>query len=242
MADNSRPTPASPPASRGDLSPVSIAVALVLVLAGGVWVLTRSPSSGSAGHALRPTPTPTPVPARTVYSADWSHGAGEWNLPSSVQVKSGQLIFSGNGNASLTLPYPPPATPFTITLGMEIDAINPVSTGGTISIAGQDASGNSLYYGQIDCVGRQLPGCSGGEIAAGTEGGTYPTGLGVSDFDTGPYVNSYQLMVGTPGVTFCYQGSCEGAGYVHAPTPAVKLVLLDAYLELKVTSVSVSIP
>lgn len=193
-------------------------------------------------HASRPTPTATPVPSRVVYTADWSHGSGDWDLPSSVQIKSGQLIFSGNGTANLTIPIQPPVTPYTITMGMEIDAINPVSIGGTISIAGQDAEGNSLYYGQIDCVGRQFQGCSGGEIAAGTEGGQYPSGLGVSDFDTGPYVNTYKIMVGATGVMFCYQGSCEAAGYANAPKPAAKLVLLDAYLELKITSVTVSIP
>ena len=243
MADNSPPTPASPTANRRLLWLVSIAVVLALVLTGGIWALTRSPSSGASEHASRPTPTATPEPSRVVYTADWSHGAGGWDLPSSVQIKSGQLIFSGNGNANLTIPYQPPVTAYTITMGMEIDAINPVSNGGgTITIAGQDAGGNSLYYGQIDCVGRQFQGCSGGEIAAGTEGGTYPSGIGISDFDTGPYVNSYKLIVGVSGVTFCFQASCETAGYVNAPKPAVKVVLQDAYLQLKVTSIAVSIP
>jgi hypothetical protein len=66
--------------------------------------------------------------------------------------------------------------------------------------------------------------------------------MGISDFDTGPYVNTYKVIVGASGVTFCYQESCEGAGYANAPKPAVKLVLLDAYLELKVTSISISVP
>jgi hypothetical protein len=34
----------------------------------------------------------------------------------------------------------------------------------------------------------------------------------------------------------------ETAGYVNAPKPAVKVVLQDAYLELKVTTIAVSIP
>jgi hypothetical protein len=243
MADNSPPTPASPPANRRLLWPVSIAVVLVLVLAGGIWALTRPPSSGASVHASGSTPTASLIPSsRTVYSTDWSHGAGGWDLPSSVQIKSGQLIFSGNGNANLTIPFQPAVTAYTITVGMEIDAINPVSNGGTITIAGQGAGGNSLYYGQIDCVGRQFQGCSGGEIAAGTEGGQYPSGMGVSDFDTGPYVNTYKLMVGASGVTFCFQGSCESAGYANTPKRAVKLVIQDASLELKVTSVAVSIP
>jgi hypothetical protein len=240
MGDNSPPAPASP-ANRRVVWLVSIAV--VLVLTGGIWALTRSPSSGASGHASpQPTSTATPEPSRVVYASNWSHGSGGWDLPTSVQSKGGLLIFSGNGNANLTIPYLPSAATFTITMGMEIDAVNPVSNGGTVTIAGQDAGGNSLYYGQIDCVGRQFQGCSGGEIAAGTEGGTYPTGMGISDFDTGPYVNSYKLIVGASNVTFCYQASCEGAGYVNAPKHAVKLVLLVAYLELKVTSISVSIP
>jgi hypothetical protein len=242
MADDSSPTPASPPANRRRLWLVSLAVVLVLVLTGDIWALTRSPSSGASRHASTPTPTATPGPSRTVYTADWSHGAGGWDLPSSVRIKSGQLIFSGNGNANLTIPYQPPVTAYTITMGMEIDAINPVSNGGTISIAAQDAGGNSLYYAQIDCVGRQFQGCSGGEIAAGTEGGHYPSGIGISDFDTGPYVNTYKLKVDASGVTFCYAQSCETAGYVNAPKLAVKLALQDAYLELKVTSIAVSIP
>jgi hypothetical protein len=43
-------------------------------------------------------------------------------------------------------------------------------------------------------------------------------------------------------VTFCYEQSCETAGYVNAPKPAVKLVLQDAYLQAKITSLTVSIP
>jgi hypothetical protein len=242
MADNLPPTPTSPPANRRVIWLLSIAVVLVLVLTGGIWALTRSPSSEASGHASRPTPTATPEPPRVVYTADWSHGAGGWVLPSSVQVKTSHLIFSGNGNANLTIPYQPSAAAYTITMGMEIDAINPLCNGGTITIAGQDAGGNSLYYAQIDCVGRQFQGCSGGEIAAGTEGGHYPSGIGISDFDTGPYVNTYKLKVDASGVTFCYAASCETAGYVNAPKPAVKLVLQDAYLELKVTSIAVSIP
>jgi hypothetical protein len=242
MGDDLLPRPTSPPANRRVIGPVSIAVILVLLLTCGIWALTRSPSSGAPVHAATPTPTSTPVSSRAVYTADWSRGASGWSLPSSVKIKSGQLIFSGNGNANLAIPYQPPVSGYSITLGMEIDAVNPVSNGGTITISAQDAVGNSLYPAQIDYVGRQFQGCSGGEIAAGVEGGRYPSGIGISDFDTGPYVNSYNFKVDAAGVTFCYAASCETAGYVNAPKPVVKVVLQDAYLELKVTSIAVSIP
>jgi hypothetical protein len=247
-----KPPSAALPARRRLFWLASTAVVLALVVTGGIWALTRSspsllsrqtslPQSSSSG-AVTSTATPTLRPARVVYTSNWSHGAGGWSLPSSVKVKSGVLVFSGNGNANLTIPYQPPVTGYSITVDMEIDGINAASNGGTVTIAGQDANGSTQLYGQIDCVGRQFPGCSGGEIAAGTKGGQFSNGMQVSDFDTGPYNNTYKVIVGASDVTFCFAQSCQVASYSNAPRTSLQLVLQDAYLQLKVYSVTVSIP
>ncbi|MGO8947015.1 MAG: hypothetical protein ACLQUY_05000 [Ktedonobacterales bacterium] len=252
MADNQPRANAALPPRHRLLWLVSLAVVLALVLAGVIWALTRSPSSGSSGRASvpetsltptnAPTPTPTPAASRVVYTADWSHGARGWVLPPSVQVKSGHLVFTGTGDVSLTIPYQPPVTGYTVEVGMEIDSVNTASMGGTITIAGQGTSGNSQYFAQLLCVGRQGLGCRGGQITVGTEGGVFPTGMQVSDFDTGPYESTYQVHVGASNVQFCDGQSCHSADFVKVSKTAIKLVLQDDYLQMVVSSVAISIP
>ena len=252
MADK-QPT-AAPPTRRRMFWLISIAVVLVLVVTGGVWALTRSSSSPFSGQSSLPlssssgvatstaTPTPTLRPAHVVYTANWSNGADGWSLPSSVHVKSGTLVFTGAGNVNLTIPYHAPVTGYSINLNMEIDTVNPAAHGGTITIAGEDATGRSQFYAQLLCVRLAGPGCRGGQFTVGIFGGKYPSGMQVSDFDVGPYDTPYQVRIGATNVQFCFQGGCESVGFVNIPKTPLTVVVQDDYLEMKVSSLSVSMP
>ena len=247
MPDNPPPAPAAPPARRRLLWPASLAAVLVILVAGGLWALTRSASSGHTSLArtsLTPSSLPTPTAApHVVYTADWSHGADGWVLPPSVHVTSGHLVFTGAGDdVNLTIPYQPPVTGYTVEIKMEIIAVSPASHGGTVTIAGQDTSGSAQYYAQLLCLGKVLPGCNGGQTSIGTKGGVYPIGQGVSDFSVGQFETRYTIQVAGSNVQFCNGGGCQSAAFVKVPTAPLKLVLQDSYLQIVVTSVEISIP
>jgi hypothetical protein len=240
MADNNVSAPTSPPPRVRPVWLALLAVILVLVLGGSVWALTRAQPLSHPSVA-RPTATATSAPPRVVYAADWSHNAGGWDLPQIVQFKGGQLLFSGNGNANLTIPYQPPVTNYTIEVTMEVDAVSKAARGGTITIAGQDSTGKAQYYAQLLCVGHQGLGCHSGQYTLATFGGQYPSGMQFSDFSIGPYEIPFKVVVAGTHVQFCTRGDCESVSFVQVPTTPLKLVIQDDYLVMKITSVAVSI-
>jgi hypothetical protein len=239
-----------PAAHHRPLVLASVAVVLTLMLAGGVWALTRSSSpgrvstpAGTSTPTAMPSPTPTSAP-HTVYTANWSHGADGWALPPSVHTTSGHLVFDGTGTVTLTIPYQPPVTGYTIQMGMEIFQAAPTGPvgGGTITISGQDASGNSQFYAQLLCKARSAPGCHGGQSTVGTLNGQYPQGLEASDFSISPVERIYTVQVTDEDVRFCNGVACMPASFVTAPTVAVKLVLQDSDLQLVITSLVITTP
>jgi hypothetical protein len=248
MSDNQPPAPASPRAGHHVLHLVSLALVVVLLFSGGIWVLTRFiPSSHSVPQtSLTPTSIPTATATtavqRVVYAASWSHGVSGWTLPSSVQVMGGKLVFNGSGTANLEVPYHTPIIGYTVEMSMEIDSVNSEYSEGTITIAGQDASGKDQYYAELSCAGKEVVGCHGGQSSVGTEGGVYPSGLGVSDFAIGPSLITYTFQVGTSDVELCAGLACLSAGYVRVPTSALTLVLQDTFLRVVITSMTISIP
>jgi hypothetical protein len=221
---------------------VSLIALLALLLASGIWALTRLAAPQHSGlvptSTAAPTATPTP---RVVYTADWSHGADGWVLPPSVKVTSGYLAFSGAAPANLTIPYELPITGYTITVGMTIYSPSPAARGGTITIGGQDASGDALYYGQLLCVGKVVAGCNDGQYTVGVLGGVYPYGQQVSDFAVGASEATYKVQVAGTSVEFCTGPDCESVNFVKVPTTSLTLVLQDEYLKMDIDSVTVSI-
>ena len=240
MAESKPHAPASSPTRVRPLWLVLLAVVLVLVLAGGIWVLVRhAPPARTVAAA--PTPTATEAPPRLVYSADWSTSAAGWNLPTIVHLQSGRLVFPGNGDAVLTIPYQPPVTGYTIKVTMEVDVVSSLVHGGTITIEGEDATGKAQYYAQLLCVGHD-PGCHFGQYTLGVYGGQYPSGQQVSDFGIGPYEINYELQVAGSHVQFCKASDCESVAFVKVPSAPLKLVIEDDYLVMNIASVAVTTP
>jgi len=176
-----------------------------------------------------------------VYAADWTHNVSEWNLPKIVHQQQGVLLFAGNGDVKLTIPYQPPVTNYTINVTMEVDSVGPAVRGGTITIEGLDSTGKSQYYAQLLCVGPGQ-GCHGGQYTLGVFSGHYPDGMQFSDFSIGPYEIPFKLEVAGRHVVFCKASDCESVGFVNVPTTPLKLVIDDDYLVMKIASVTVTVP
>jgi hypothetical protein len=241
VADNEHHAPASAPARIQPFWLVSLAIVLVLVLAGGIWVLVRHAPPGGASIAAR-TPTATSAPPRAVYTADWVHSASDWKLPKVVHLQNGVLVFAGTSDVKLTIPYQPPVSNYTINVTMEVDSVGPSVRGGTITIEGLDSTGKSQYYAQLLCAGHGALGCNGGQYTLGVFSGKYPDGMQFSDFSIGPYEIPFKLQVAGKHVVFCKDTDCESVGFVSVPTTPLKLVIDDDYLVMKIQSVSVTEP
>jgi hypothetical protein len=240
MSFNGQKAPTSTPAGVRLLGLVALSVVLVLVLAGAIWTLVRHSPPGRALVAA-PTATATSAPPRVVYAADWSKSADSWTLPKTVHLQSGRLVFPGDGDTVLTIPYQPPVTGYTIDVTMEVDSVSAAVHGGTITIEGKDASGKAQYYAQLLCVGHS-PGCHFGQYTLGVFSGEYPSGMQFSDFGIGPYEIDYKVQVAGVHVQFCKGSDCESVAFVHAPTAPLELVIDDDFLVMSISSVAVTTP
>jgi len=117
---------------------------------------TAVPPATSVPTAGHPSPTPITLPAGTVlYQADWSHGLAGWQGAQGWKIVQGQLETVSSAPLTLTIPYRPTVTDYTIEVRFQIVRLLQ-QNGGYFTIFASKAPGKDGYQaGVLDLEGSQ---------------------------------------------------------------------------------------
>lgn len=219
---------------------IAAAVALVVVV-GAVLAACdtsmRMPTPTATARAVF-TPTATSVP-QVLYQADQAHGASGWHLPEHWQVSSGTLVNDGNGTAPAVIPITVTAASYTLTFQAQVRAVTPPkgTTQGEYGIIGEDMQGNPLYYAVLARVDPTPPHHSFSELYI-------PNSITIrtQDFDPGSTPRTFEVQVRDDEIKFFIDGSSLGSVVSPAQLVPSHLDLVDRYVQMTITSVTVTTP
>ncbi|HLZ56779.1 MAG TPA: family 16 glycoside hydrolase [Ktedonosporobacter sp.] len=127
---------------------ISIAVGIVLFLLAGC--ANGSPSSGAPSPVAtaKAQPTVPSVQAGTVlYKADWSRGAGNWQLDKGWTVVNGGLQSMSTDNGNALAPYQPAIPNYAITVHFR--ALQVLHKGGEFTVIALKTATQDGYYGGV---------------------------------------------------------------------------------------------
>lgn len=218
------------------------AALMLLIGLAGTLLAACDTTARSANPTATPramfTPTATTVP-RVLYQADWSHGANGWHLPAHWQVSGGALLNDGTGTTSTLVPFDVTAPQYTLTFQAQVQAVTPAKgpSGGEYGVIAEDTHGHPLYYAIL----------SGLDAAPPHHGYSYifapnSTIASTQDFVPGSILRTFVVRVRGDEISFIIDGS--GLGSVTSPVPLVpsRLELIDQYVQLTITSVTLTTP
>jgi hypothetical protein len=103
-----------------------LACIMLLSLAG----CSQSNAPVQAALTPRPTPTvstptqpassPTPAPGTVLYTANWSHGLGNWHASPAWSIVQGQLQVNSISETTITVPYTPTTPNYAIEVRVQL--------------------------------------------------------------------------------------------------------------------------
>ena len=199
---------------------------------------TRASSPTPTATTQPPAPTATVVP-RILYQADWSHGANGWHLPAHWQVAGGALVNDGKGTTPVVVPIDVTTPDYTLTFQAQVQNVTPATgpSGGEYGVIAEDTQGHPLYYAVLNQIDAAPPhhGFSYLYAPNSTIGST-------QDFVPGSILRTFAVRVREDEISFLIDGS--GLGSVISPVPLVpaRLNLVDRYVQLTITSVTLTTP
>ena len=141
--------------ARARLVALSVVSCAVIALVGCAASTARQSISTPA---LTPTiaaiPTPPATP-KVVFQADWSHGAGSWNLPPHWSIQEGALVTDGMTQENLPVPYTVTAKNYRIVMTARMVDVTykTTSCNNFFGIVAQDTAGSRLFAAEAACFG-----------------------------------------------------------------------------------------
>jgi hypothetical protein len=216
----------------GIIAVVVLAVVVAVVL-NGIPGLNRPPKRAAS------TATPRP---RVLYTADWSHGAGGWNLPSHWSVVNGHMENDGYGTKPLVIPYQVTVPDYSVTVDFTVEKIPSIPACHTYGIGGY-SSGNTLQFlGSIACI-RKLAvayhGFSQNYVAHADSVGSQ---MSTQDFTVLFYTQTFSVQVQGNNVDFCPGVACLANVISTTPLSPLQIEIYDVNVQMSISRIVISSP
>lgn len=217
-------------------------LAVVTLIAGGLVLggKLNAPAHLAPAATATATPSATPTP-RTLYSADWSSGAGGWSFPTSWQAGGGHVHTDSDAEQRVALPYVPTASAYTLALDITVETVK-IGQGRLpqFGIEADDANGNVLYSATVYCSPNQphtaqSAACPGFDlVTVHQQQGNGASGS--TDFTAGTSTRTYLFEVDGNSITFCPSDRCIASATSASPRPLapahIVLVTRDIQLDI----------
>src|SRR6266571_1099396 len=129
----------------------------VLLVACSPGTSSTTPTPASPSPSTQTSPTATTLPSGTLlYQADWSHGLSGWQGTHGWKVVQGQLETDSNDLATITIPYRPPVTNYTLEVRIQIVRLLQ-NNGGYFTIFATRAPGKDGYQAGVSDLKGSAP-------------------------------------------------------------------------------------
>ena len=216
----------------------------VVLLAGAllatVLIYTHEAPTGSSSHAqttAQPSATLTP---RTLFQADLSGRTAAWTRTPGWRITNGALVNDGTGQMPLALPFIVTNTPYTITIIAQVNGVPPISENNRFGLLAQTATGAELYNAVADCQRATSP------FYGFTDLEVYDPKAGLqfvsNDYIPGPNARQYSVQERNWAVGYSIGAYSGGVFFTNAPQTPAHLFLVDRYVRLTITSVTITTP
>lgn len=198
------------------------------------------PTSGGTGQ---PHATATPTP-QSLYAADWSRGTGGWTLPPHWRIQQGQLVNDGLSKDPIAIPYPVTTGRYTVEIQLQVlgYAVAPDCFSCSQYGLGADSpDGHQLYLAGVNGLDPQPPHHGFSLLDSqyrSPDSPSFPT----NDFLPGVNVRAYTVIVDGKDATFDISDVPLGTVVTTVALSPAHLFIVDWYIQLAVSSVTITTP
>lgn len=211
-----------------------------LTLLGALAVAVSACAGQSASVTATRVPTATVAP-KTLYIADWSHGAGGWTLPPHWSIQGGQLLNDGKGDDAIPIPFPMTVQRYTVEMDLQVIDYTCSPSCNEFGIEAGNASVQSLYSAQINDIDIKAP-HHGFSVLNTPHPQDARYSVATQDFIPGANVRTYTVSVDGDTASLAISGSGLGSVTGTLPFWPANLSISDQHVQIAVSRLTITTP
>ena len=176
-----------------------------------------------------------------LYTADWSHGPGDWKLPPHWSIQAGQLVNDGQGEDAISIPFPLMESRYTIEMQLQVENYTCSPNCNEYGFAADSTGGTHLYVAEIDEIGLTSP-HHGFSMLTTSHPQDPRYAVATQDFIPGTNIRSYTVSVDGDTASYAISGSGVGSITVAQALSPANLSITDLHVQLVISSLTITSP